>query len=113
MIKTTERGWAGHYCLAHKCRFRRNTLIENESTKIVVSTVGNMFINGKLEEIGASGRLYETMAFHSKCDKYDDADVSREVSFGTKLALYEHDDIKANEMHEAVVEEFIAKLEGR
>ena len=109
----TERGWAGHFICANRCRFRRNTLLAYNDIKIVVSSVGLMEIDGKFDTVGA-GRHFETMAFHAdKNDKrYFDADVSKQVYFDTDWSIAEVDaDDKANEMHEAVVAEISTKLE--
>ena len=109
----TERGWAGHFICADRCRFRRNTLLAYNDIKIVVSSVGLMKIDDKFDTVGA-GRYFETMAFHAdKNDKrYFDADVSKQVYFDSDWAITEVDaDDKANEMHEAVVAEISTKLE--
>lgn len=109
----TERGWAGHFICANRCRFRRNTLLTYNDIMIVVSSVGLMEIDGKFDTIGA-GRHFETMAFHAdKNDKrFFDADVSKQVFFDSDWAIAEIDaDDKANEMHEAVVAEISTKLE--
>lgn len=101
----TERGWAGHFIGANRCRFRRNTLLTYNDIKIVVSSVGLMEIDGKFETVGA-GRHFETMAFHSDPTdtRYYDANVSRQVYFDSEWAIAEPDaDDKANEMHEAVI----------
>lgn len=117
-VKRTERGWAGHFICADSCKFRRNTLLEyndNVNDKaIVVSTVGAMYLNGKLEEIG-SNRHYETMAFYVDKDsgEYKDADVSNQVYFDSQWAMKWHKgypDNEANEMHENVVKELTEKL---
>ena len=108
----TERGWAGHFICANRCRFRRNTLLTYNDIKIVVSSVGLMEIDGKFETVGV-GRHFETMAFHSDPTdtRYYDANVSKQVYFDSELAIAEPDaDDKANEMHEAVVLEITNKL---
>lgn len=111
-VKRTERGWAGHFICAYRCKFRRNTLLEYNDVKIVVSTVGLMVVDGEVAEIGHN-RYFEAMAFHvDKSDlRWFDADVSREISFQSEWAINEPDaDDKANEMHENVVNELTSKL---
>lgn len=108
----SERGWAGHFICADRCKFRRNTLLTYNDIKIVVSTVGLMQIDNKYETIGAD-RHFETMAFHSdKSDtRYNDADVSKQIHFDSDWAIAEIDaDDKANEMHEKVIAEISEKL---
>lgn len=121
-VKRTERGWPGHFICADKCYFRRNTLLECGEDRIVVSTVGNYRVNGIIEKIGASGRYYETMAFNAVEDGcYLDADVSFEIGFKSKSAICANspdelpDDVDniADMQHEAVVGEFIDKLENK
>lgn len=122
-VKITERGWAGHFCCSGQCRFRRNTLIEYGDKKWVVSTVGNQLNpqTRRLMKIGAD-RWYETMAFEA-CDigGYIEADASKELNIesecglyaATKAELYEKYplvDNVANEMHENVVKEMVAKI---
>lgn len=108
----TERGWAGHFICAHRCNFRRNTLLSYKKIKIVISTVGLMNFENEFEMIGHN-RYYETMAFHSNIEdkRYHDIDVTKQVSFDIKWAISELDaDDKANDMHEAVVLEITNKL---
>jgi len=117
LVKRTERGWAGHFCCAHDCQFRRNTLIEFGDIKIVVSTVGLLrdTTNRRKHtflEIGCN-RYYETMAFHSdpKDHRYHDADVSRQIGFDSPWTISTLDaDDAANDMHETVVHEITARL---
>jgi hypothetical protein len=116
-VVRTERGWPGHYICSHLCLFRRNTLLACGETKVVVSTVGLQLANPReddpkkrFETIGLN-RYFETMAFHAGNDEYQDAEVSRQVNFKSKWAIAELDgDLKANEMHEAVVAELEGKL---
>ena len=120
-VKRTERGWIGHFICADRCRFRRNTLLEYNDIKIVVSSVGLMesswkkgdkYYRGPFEEIGLD-RYFETMVFHSKSEdtRYHDIDVSRQIYFTSPWCISELDaDDKANEMHDAVVEEISTRL---
>ena len=113
-VKRTERGWAGHFCCANSCLFRRNTLLEYNGKAVVVSTVGAMYNDkGKLEEIGLN-RHYETMAFYADDSEYKDANVSEEIFFDSPWSLKWHKDgyidNEANAMHEKVVEELSEKL---
>lgn len=114
MIKRIERGWAGHFCCAHQCRFRRNTLLENEDIKIVISTVGLMegpFKDGKFDTIGHN-RYFETMAFEAEWDgRYWDANISKQIWFESPWSISEIDaDDRANDMHERVVGELMEKM---
>lgn len=56
-------------------------------------------------------RHFETMAFHAGNDKYQDVDVSRQVSFESNWEIAELDsELQANKMHEKVVDEITARL---
>jgi hypothetical protein len=109
-VKRTERGWAGHFISASRCRFRRNTLLECGDKRIVVSTVGAL---ESCEPIGHN-RYYETMAFWAKNDGiYWDANIMKQVHFKSRWAiatLSETTDAEANAMHEAVVAELTERL---
>lgn len=108
-VKRTERGWPGHFICSDRCLFRRNTLLEYEDKKMVVSTVGRLMVEywGRLtlNTVGHE-RYYETMAFLSdkKDTVYNDIDVGKQVSLDCNWKLNEIDDIKANEMHENAVD---------
>jgi len=110
-----ERGWAGHFICANRCKFRRNTLLIYGNTNIVVSTVGLMedpLHENKFTEIGYK-RYFETIAFHSDDNdaRYHDIDVTRQVDFDSPWSISEVDaNDKANEMHETVVDEITSKL---
>lgn len=106
-VKRTERGWAGHFCCADRCLFRRNTLLEYNGQKVVVSTVGRMpYPNGREFETIGRDRHFETRAWMSCGNKWDDIDSSKPVSFRSLRDLSEPDmEIEANEMHETVVKE--------
>lgn len=116
-VKRTERGWAGHFCCSDSCKFRRNTLLECGETKVVVSTVGNMFNSrGAYEQVGI-GRDYETYAFRvdPASGDYKDIDVERQIWFESRGAYLikkgdKYPDLIANEMHETVVQELTDKL---
>ena len=117
-VKRTERGWAGHFIAASQCYFRRNTLLECEEVKVVVSTIG-AYHNSRdeYEQVGLN-RDYETMAFYvdPATGAYNDVDVERQIYFESPWALEikkgdKFPDLKANEMHETVVQELTEKLE--
>jgi hypothetical protein len=130
-VTTQERGWAGHLIYGGKCLFRRNTLVTCGNIKWVVSTVGGMrspidipLLNikaGQIEQIGAD-RWYETMVFESLYDEYDDADVSKQISFEHDWGIFgktweeveqrygKDIDNVANRMHDEIVEEIKLKI---
>lgn len=114
-VKRTERGWTGHFCCADRCLFRRNTLLEYNGLKVVISTVGRMLANPNDKEftpIGAFGRHFETRVWMAQeDDKYNDIDVDKPVSFESECDLPEPDmELEANEMHENVVNEITGYL---
>lgn len=114
-VKRTERGWAGHFCLSDRCLFRRNTLLEYDGLKVVVSTVGRMLANPNDKEftsIGAFNRHFETRVWIAQeNDKYNDIDVEKPVSFESECNLLAPDmELEANEMHETVVNEITEHL---
>lgn len=115
-VKRTERGWAGHFCGASQCRFRRNTLLECGDVKIVVSTVGLRESSSPPEEfstLDSNSSYFETMAFHSDPTdtRYRDADVTRQVYFESECGIDRIDaDDEANDMHEAAVNEISYRL---
>lgn len=120
-IKTIERGWAGHFICAHRCRYRRNTHVTDGKKYIVVSSVGlkeNPLKSprnpDKFETIGAE-RYYETMIFHGyKEGSYIEANVSRQISipeayewgiFGkSEKDIPENSDNKMDEIHNKLVD---------
>lgn len=124
-VRKTERGWAGHFIAANKCRFHRNTLLECNGKQWVVSTVGNYVPDDRLTEpdtVGAD-RWYETMAFEANPDDpYLDADVFRQIPFDSQWGLFGNDwkhlvrrcngrpDLVANAMHDKVVAELEEKI---
>ena len=121
-VKITERGWPGHYICSDRCTFRRNTLIEGENDSVIVSTVGAFRPDETkaIEPIGICGRFYETKVFGiEKVGPYIDADVRDERRFKSKWGIHAGNpkelpkdvDNVANDMHEAVVAEFVQKLE--
>lgn len=122
-VNITERGWAGHFILADRCLFRRNTLLEYKDKKWVVSTVGAYrTLENKIDNIGHR-RWYETMAFEAKERLgYIEADVEKEVSFNSDWGIWGDSweevlvncngtpDNAANDMHDKVVSELIDKI---
>ena len=113
-VKRTERGRAGHFCCSYRCEYHRNTLLEYNGMKVVVSTVGRLrkdMFSDTYEDLGYK-RYFETMAFMAKeDDKYNDADVEREIQFDAKWCLPSPDmELEADAMHEDVVMELSKRL---
>ena len=113
-VKRTERGWAGHFCCSYRCEYHRNTLLEYNGMKVVVSTVGRLrkdMFSDTYEDLGYK-RYFETMAFMAnEDDKYNDADVEREIQFDAKWCLPSPDmELEADVMHEDVVIELSKRL---
>lgn len=113
-VKRTERGWAGHFICADRCLYRRNTLLEAGDIKLVVSTVGNMYLKdaNKIDTIGHE-RYYETMAFMSNPEdmRFHDMDVTKQIHFKSPWEIDRPDaDDDADLMHERVVRELSSKL---
>lgn len=116
-VKRTERGWAGHCIISDDCRYHRNTLLEYEDLKIVVSTIGRyvpmsrvMYGDYSFDIVGCD-RFFETMAFVADETKYHDADATQQVEFDSKWSLDSPDmEIEADEMHENVVKEISEKM---
>jgi hypothetical protein len=120
----TERGWAGHFCAASNCRYRRNTLLELGEVKVIVSSVGCYVYDGSIQKIGHN-RYYETMVFYAQplaknIDGYIEADVTREIHVESERGIYgemECDlsrtvDMDMDKIHEGVVEEMIMKIKN-
>ena len=122
-VKVTERGWAGHFILADRCLFRRNTLLEYKDKKWIISTVG-AYRNreNKMGSIRYS-RWYETGVFEAKEEKgYIEADIEKEIPFDSEWRILGNSweevcdnyngtpDNAANDMHDKVVSELIDKI---
>ena len=122
-VNVIERGWAGHFICSNRCLFRRNTLLEYNGRKWIVSTVG-AFRNmaNKIDSIGHC-RWYETMAFEAKERfGYIEADVEKEIYFDSEWGIWGDSweevckncngtpDNVANDMHDNVVGELIDKI---
>ena len=117
-VKITERGWAGHFCGALQCRFRRHTLIEFGNQKVVVSTIGlyePFPDHGPPKFVHVRPDTYfETAAFWAdpKDTRYNDADVTKEIKLDMQWKISEIDaDDKANVMHDTVVLALSIKLQ--
>ncbi len=114
-VTREERGWGGHYILARRCQFRRNTLLTCGERRVVVPTVGAELERDErtYTHIGHK-RYYETWAFEAAyTDGYWDLTVNRRISVDAPSQIDHidlHADAEANAMHEAVVTELTAKL---
>ena len=104
--KRIECGCAGHFICADRCRFRRHTQVNG----FRISTVGNLFINGKRETIGSFG-YFETMVFRTtgKPDPDNEGCGCEEVTSWEGLDCQRYDTAgQAQAGHES----FVAKYMG-
>lgn len=108
-IVQTERGWQGHFICA--CNFHLNTLLDLNGFKVVVSTVGaytpalDFGKKGKRYDTIGNNQFYETMAFESRYDSYDDINVAKPFDFNSDWAYSSEDDEKPQAGHWVAVEE--------
>lgn len=124
-VKRTERGWAEHFIAADYCRFRRNTLLEYEDRKWIVSTVGAYFpVSSRSIDTVGYNRWYETMVFEGEMqDGYIDINVEKQIesdndwgiwgeTWEEVMKTYHTPDNAANDMHERIVDEMTEKIQG-
>lgn len=119
-VKLTERGWPGHFVLADRCLFRRNTLVEVGDERVVVSTVGRMRTrDGESDDtVGAFGRSFETMAFRAvMANGYWEADIGREFGLADQkrsISGFEPSRSgEASDMHDDCVAAVVVRLATR
>lgn len=55
------QGHAGHFCMAEQCRWHMNTVVGNGAW--LVSSVGDLWVDGEREPVGLHPNCYETMVF--------------------------------------------------
>ena len=121
-VNVTERGWPGHFILADRCIFRRNTLLEYKDKKWVVSTIGAFRNKNMIDSIGHH-KWYETVAFEAyEKNGYIDANVEDMIFFNSECGICGDSweeviekcngtpDNAANDMHDKVVSELIEKI---
>jgi len=117
-VQVTERGWPEQFTFAHHCRFRRNTLVSlSRNNSVVVSTVGyyvppvvNQPTGGTVERIPVFNAYYQTCVFKGK-----QADTITEATGLPidKATLDQIDNPAANNMHNAMVNRWVSKLENQ
>ena len=116
-VKTTERGWVGHFIGGDRCLYHRNTLIEYKNKKWIISTVG-LYKNpttNKIDILCGGGRAYyETKAFVANFENgYWEIDAGKEIAFDNQCAIYHCGytaDKEADQLHDKIVEELKYKI---
>ena len=121
-VKVTERGWAGHFEDADRCAYHRNTLVEYDDRKIVVSTVGRYQVRGRIVEIDYERWFDTKVCVAVQTAKYLEPDMKKEIHLDCDTAMYadnfsdllkEHPegiDNAADRMHEEAVKEVVKKI---
>jgi hypothetical protein len=98
------RGWQGHFCCG--CKFHLNTLLKHNDRKVVVSTVGHYYYEGKLQTIGYN-RTFETMVFEAGNNEWDDIDAAKQLDFFGEY----NDEKSAQQGHYDILEQVKRYLE--
>jgi len=134
-VKITERGWPAHLCVAERCLFRRNTLLELGEERVVVSTVGawdttleaETVLRGAVKvpsiyvKVGNKyfsqlrwDAFYETMVFKARKEGVIwEADTGQPLDYlDTHGEIGALGDLAANEMREAMVQRVAADMEA-
>jgi len=116
-ITVTFRGWAGHFCAANDCRFKLNSLVEYNGKKVVISTVGLLDSPaspaGGFSTLDGARNYFETLLFWAKeNDKFNDADVSKQIFLDEFKTKYKSPDMEliANDNHYKAIELVSKKL---
>lgn len=113
-VKVTERGWPGHYYLAIRCGFRRNTLLQYKDVAIVVSTIGDQRDKDGIPQMLGEGYYYETAVFKAEQDgPYLDANVLEMIDVKGSWKVHQdilESDLEANDMHERIVNEIKERI---
>lgn len=102
-----ECGCAGHFICADRCLYRRHTQVNG----FRVSTVGDLWIDGKRETIGATG-YFETMVFKTsdKPDHNNDGCGCRKVLDYISIDCARYDTAgEAQAGHEKLVRKYMRK----
>ena len=108
MIKIEERGYAAHFCDVRNCGYVRNTLIELNFTRIIISSIGNYRISNydnTAQKINSCS-YYETKVFEAYYDEpYWEADVKKILAEYNKITtgILRVSDFAVDKFHNNVI----------
>lgn len=106
-MKPVELGCAGHFICADRCRWRRHTQVGSYR----ISSVGDLYIDGKRETVGAWG-YFETMVFKTKRDLCvgNDGCGCRQIESWTEVDAIRYETAgEAQKGHERFVAKYLKK----
>jgi len=116
-VERTERGWAGHHDASDKCKFRRNTLVQDyKYNGVVVSTIRALYNTAAIanyDQLGI-GYYYETKAFKAWWNgEFWQANTNVIVCHETSSKFHMPDsDFAVNIVHENAVNKIIEILQN-